>query len=294
MSAPKASSLGNVSTANFQTTPKGKSAFDGTKEFLESNSIVAKVAFLLLVLICFILFLRVGIVIINYFFKPSNSPMLLDGMSDATQMHVIPQNPGIAHSIPIMRSVNQNDGIEFTWSIWTYIKNLKPENLYKHIFHKGNDKINPNVGLNFPNNAPGLYIAPHTNNLVIIMNTFKNINEEIVVEDIPLNKWVNVIIRVENINLDVYINGVIVKRHILNSVPKQNYGDVYISMNGGYNGYNSNLQYFDNALDIREIQKIIDNGPNLEMKESSMIESEPRYFSLRWFFQNSQMDYGGL
>lgn len=294
MSAPKASSLGNVSTANFQAAPKGKSAFDGTKEFLESNSIVAKVAFLLLVLICFILLLRLGIVIINYFFKPSNSPMLLDGMSDATQMHVIPQNPGIAHSIPIMRSVNQNDGIEFTWSIWTYIKNLKPENLYKHIFHKGNDKINPNVGLNFPNNAPGLYIAPHTNNLVIIMNTFKNINEEIVVEDIPLNKWVNVIIRVENVNLDVYINGVIVKRHILNSVPKQNYGDVYISMNGGYNGYNSNLQYFDNALDIREIQKIIDNGPNLEMKDKSMLESEPRYFSLRWFFQNPQMDYGGL
>ena len=28
------------------------------------------------------------------------------------------------------------------------------------------------TGLNFPNNAPGLYIAPMTNDLVVVMNTF--------------------------------------------------------------------------------------------------------------------------
>ena len=95
-------------------------------------------------------------------------------------------------------------------------------------------------------------------------------------------------------NLDVYINGTIVKRHVLNSVPKQNYGDVYVSMNGGYNGFTSNLQYFNYALDVQEIQKIINKGPDLNMADSSMIESEPRYFSLRWFFQNPEMDYGGL
>ena len=42
------------------------------------------------------------------------------------------------------------------------------------------------------------------------MNTFNKIKEEIVVEDIPLNKWVCVVIRVENHNMDVNINGVIV------------------------------------------------------------------------------------
>ncbi|MEI6614520.1 MAG: LamG-like jellyroll fold domain-containing protein, partial [Chrysiogenales bacterium] len=95
-------------------------------------------------------------------------------------------------------------------------------------------------GLNFPNNAPGLYIAPNTNNLVIFMNTFNVINEEIEVNDIPLNKWVNVMIRCENTTLDVYINGTIVKSHHLHGVPKQNYGDVYIAPNGGFSGYISN------------------------------------------------------
>ena len=150
------------------------------------------------------------------------------------------------------------------------------------------------MGMNFPNNAPGLYIAPHTNNFVVVMNTFDKIKEEIVIEDIPLNKWICVVIRIENHNLDVYINGVIVKRHKLASVPKQNYGDVYVSMNGGYNGFTADLKYWNYALNVREIQKLVDSGPNMEMKENTMIESEPRYFSLRWFFQNPEMDYGGL
>lgn len=294
MSAITPSSLGNISSANFTSKMPKKSPFEGTKDFLESNSIVAKVAFLLLVLIVFILLLRLSIKVISYFMTPSSNPTLIDGMIDANQMQVIPQNPTVAHSVPVLRSVNQDEGIEFTWSIWTFIKNLSPENRYKHIFHKGNDKIDPTLGLNFPNNAPGLYIAPNTNNFVIMMNTFNKIKEEIVIEDIPLNKWISVIIRVENHNMDVYINGVIVKRHVLASVPKQNYGDVYASMNGGYNGFTSDLRYWNYSLGIQDIQKIVDKGPNLSIKTSDVVEAEPRYFSLRWFFQNPQMDYGGL
>jgi hypothetical protein len=292
--ASKASSLGSVSTGNFTPAPPKKGALSGTKEFLESNSIVAKIAFLLLVLIAFIIILRLGIQIISYFMAPSSSPTVLSGMTDANHMHIIPQNPALPHSIPILRSVNQQDGIEFTWGVWTFIKNLKPENRYKHVFHKGNNKVDNDLGMNFPNNAPGLYIAPHTNNFVIVMNTFDKIKEEIIVEDIPLNKWICVIIRVENHNLDVYINGVIVKRHVLASVPKQNYGDVYVSMNGGYNGYTSTLKYWNTALDVSQIQRFVNAGPDLAMKEKDMTQSEPRYFSLRWFFQNPEMDYGGL
>ena len=50
-------------------------------------------------------------------------------------------------------------------------------------------------------------------NLVIMMNTFTVIDEEIRVPDIPLNKWVNVMLRCQNTKLDVYINalGVYIK-----------------------------------------------------------------------------------
>ena len=62
----------------------------GTREFLESNSLVAKFAFLLLVIFGFVILLRVGISIMSYFVKPNESPHLIDGMVDGKQMIVFP------------------------------------------------------------------------------------------------------------------------------------------------------------------------------------------------------------
>lgn len=268
----------------------------GTREFLESNSVVAKFAFLILVLILFVMALRLGTSILSWIFSPSPDPILVNGMVDAKQMIKIPQDPNITGAIPIERSQNNQDGLVFTWSVWINIDDLQyRENEYRHIFHKGNDDINVTevpIGMNRPNNAPGLYIAPGTNNLVVIMNTFNKIDEEIVIEDIPLNKWLNVIIRVdEQHKLDVYINGKLVKRHILASVPRQNYGDVYVSMNGGFSGYTSALRYFSTALGTNQIQNIVDAGPNLKMIGSDMKDSMPRYLSLRWFFAGANDGY---
>lgn len=267
---------------------------NATQDFLNSNSVVAQVAFLLLVLFVFIILLRLGISLLGYFLAPTGTPKLINGMVDAKQLIVIPQDPSSQGSVTITRSVNANDGIEFTWSVWIYIDDLTYNSgQYRCVFYKGNDySQNPNTeiqGLNFPNNAPGLYIAPNTNKLIIMMNTFNVINEEISVNDIPINKWVNVIIRCENTTLDVYINGTIIKSHNLHGVPKQNYGDVYVAPNGGFSGYISNLWYYNYALGITEISKLSSNGPNTNMKGSNALNiKNNNYLSLRWFFYGSE------
>lgn len=258
----------------------------GTKEFLQSDSLVAKFAFLLLVIVGFMVLLRVGIFLITWLFNPSDSPHLIDGMVDAKQMIIFPQDPSSNGHVTIHRSSNASDGIEFTWSVWIYIDNLQYlEGQYKHIFYKGNSNLDSN-GLNLPNNAPGLYIAPNTNALVVMMNTYNVINQEITIPDIPLNKWVNVIIRCQNTTLDVYINGTITRSVELSGVPKQNYGDVYVAMNGGFDGNISNLWYYNYALGTSEIQNISRNGPNTKMISSGggMSLKNPNYLSLRWFF----------
>ena len=261
----------------------------GTREFLESNSLVAKFAFLLLVIFGFVILLRVGISTLSYFLKPSNSPHLIDGMVDASQMIVFEQDPSSNGAVTIYRSINENDGIEFSWSVWLFINNLelsKNTSTYKHIFSKGNSDLNQKGVVN-PNNAPGLYIAPNSNTLVVMMNTFSVINEEILIPDIPLNKWVNVIIRCQNTTLDVYVNGTIARSISLVGIPKQNYGNVYVGMNGGFNGYISNLWYHNYALGTAEIQKISENGPNTKMignSASAISNNMFDYLSLRWFF----------
>ena len=287
---------GNISSgASSFDSFKSNKAVNGTKEFLESNSLVAKIAFLLLVLVVFVIAVRFGAQFLSWVFSYNGSPYLFNGMVDAKTMMVIPQDPNVSGAIPVIRSDDQAQGVEFTYSVWMFIDDLVyQQGQYRHVFHKGNDDINFStspMGMNHPNNGPGLYIAPNTNALVVVMNTFNDIQEEVIIDDIPINKWVCVQIRVQNHQLDVYINGKLAKRLIMKGVPKQNYGDVYVAMNGGFSGYMSELRYFNYGLGTAEIQRIVDNGPNLEMSGSQLTSSMPRYLSLRWFFTGNTDAY---
>jgi hypothetical protein len=263
-----------------QSTGRGS----GIKDFMNSSSLVARVAFLLLVILVFVVVLQFSISILSWFFGPNNSPKIINGMVNASQTIIVPQDPTTSGSKPINRSVNGPNGIEFTWSVWVFIDDT-PSSIYRHIFSKGNANVVPETGLNFPNNAPGLYIMPNTNALKVIMNTYNDINEEVIVNDIPLNKWVNVIIACKNTALDIYINGTITKSMELSGVPKQNYGDVNIALNGGFSGYISNLWYYDYALGTAAVYNLVKNGPNTKMVGSSAMNMKnPNYLSVRWFF----------
>ena len=268
----------------------------GGQEFLQSNSIVAKFAFLILALILFMTVLRVGTTFMSYLFAPSANPILLNGMLNSRQMLQIPQNPSLKGSVPIVRSKDRDYGLEFTWSVWIFVDDyVYKEHDYKHIFHKGNDNIKVSgtapYGLNSPNNGPGLYLTPDTNNLLVLMNTYNKIQEYVTVPNIPLNKWVHIVVRVsKQTQLDVYINGSMAKRHMLSSVPRQNYGDVFVSMNGGFSGYTSDLRYFSEAIGTSRIQALLDGGPNTKFVEgsnNSMEGSLPQYLSNRWYYNNA-------
>jgi hypothetical protein len=268
----------------------------GSKDFLESNSLVAKFAFLILALILFVIGMSAGSALLTKLFAFDKSPKIINGMIDSRQMMVIPQDPSKKGAVPIFRSENEREGLEFTWSVWILVNDFSyKEHEYKHVFHKGNDNIQANgtdKGINFPNNAPGLYIMPDINALKIIMNTFAEINEEIIVDNLPLHKWVNVIIRVTKQNqLDVYINGTLTKRHMLGSIPKQNYGSIYVSMNGGFSGNTSDLRYFNEAIGTNKIQELLTSGPGTktifpDINGDLSKKDANKYLSLRWFMNH--------
>lgn len=273
-----------------------------SKDFIDSSSIIAKFGFLLLIIIVFVSLLRIGTFILVWLLSPSKDPTLIKGLNNAKQLINIPQDPSLQNSIPVLRSVNEKKGMEFTWSIWMYIddfNNYKKEE-YKHVFHKGNDNVIQEgdfKGKISPINAPGLYITPHVNNLEIVMNTFDEINDNIVIKDIPIHKWINVIIRLNHQQqLDVYINGVLTKRHKLNGVARQNYGNVYSSMNGGFSGYTSDLRYFDNAIGLGKINEIVRMGPNLKIYSSGtgndITTSKPQYLATKWYFTEDTVGNG--
>jgi hypothetical protein len=133
---------------------------NATSEFNFSNTIVAKFAFLLLVIIVFMFAINLGIVLISYYLSPQSNPFLVKGMSQGTNPLVIAQNPGSSGSVTLLRSNNQSHGAEFTWSIWLYIDDLPTDGTkYRNIFNKGDISYDGTTGLSKVNNAPGLYLG---------------------------------------------------------------------------------------------------------------------------------------
>ena len=114
---------GKISSGASGFNPYGSRKYlQATKQFLQSNTIIAKLAFVLLAIFIFIILLRVGTTILSYIFSFSKILILLKGMIDAEKLVVVAQNPNTPGAMPILRSKNQRDGLEFTWSVWVWIK----------------------------------------------------------------------------------------------------------------------------------------------------------------------------
>ena len=257
-------------------------------------SIIENIGFIILVCFSFMLLLNLAIKLFSWLLNTS-SPHIIDGMINSKQMMIFPQDPSLSNSVTIYRSNDQFGGIEFTWSVWIFIDDLTyGQGQYRHVFSKGDNNSSYNGKMSL-NNGPGLYINPTTNDMTVFMNTFVNpgttdkssIEEEVVLKDVPMNKWFNVIIKCQNKDLVVYVNGMVANSIKLHNVPKQNYGSIYLSNNGGFSGNTSNLWYYSYALSSVEIQDLVKNGPNTSIVSGSTLnQKNADYLSLRWYFNN--------
>jgi len=296
----------------------GGSGF-GLKEFMESNSLVAKFAFILMVFIVLSVAIKLAIIGISYLLLPSMSPYVLNGTANTEDMAIIVnQNPAKKDSILISRSMNEDGGLEYTWSAWFFI-NQVPINKgkYSRIFSKGGEGTKSSEdGIYYPNNAPGLYIKfsddiTTTNpdrkdkganiSLMAVVdvsgkssNTVdkkKNLHEQLIATDIPMKNWVNAVIRVTNNVIDLYINGRLVQRKRTSGVPIQNYGNVYIGeekSKNRFSGYISTIQYFNYSIGSNKIKSLLDEGPNMKMVSNVNLENTGKnlnYLSNSWYMR---------
>ena len=85
--------------------------------------------------------------------------MLQNGSVSTT----ISQDPNNKSSITILRSENEKDGIEFTWSVWLYLNGFQDSDSYHHVFNKGNTTIETifyRLNSSVPNKSPLLLLPP--------------------------------------------------------------------------------------------------------------------------------------
>lgn len=254
------------------------SQFQSGMAFVNGDSIVSKVVKVALICAVLVLTIELGKKI---YFKlkryTASNPWLVKDTKQAMKRVIIEQDPAKDSAMTLYRSENELGGLEFTYSMWIFIDNWEYKyGQWKHVLHKGNAS-------SWPNRAPGIWLHPKKNAIRVYMNTFKNVGEFADVENIPLNKWFHFAVAVRQRNMDLYINGNIVKRHRLQGIPKQNYGNVIINGWRGFSGFLSRVKYYDYYISFAELDGMQRVGPSSKMPESTSATNAPPYLPYNWW-----------
>ena len=202
---------------------------------------------------------------------------------------------------PIGLSVDERTGIEFSYSFYIFVNpaTFTGEDKYKHVFHKGYATPWPLMG-------PGVFMSTLTNTMRIVMNTYKSPFTYVDVRNIPVEKWVHVVLNCYKSGLDVFVNGNLASRiPFKGTLPYQNFEDIIIFSTGHYNtfrgsqipalggdsvtfdidgsfkGYLSNLIYTRYALSVNEVSALMTAGPSKKMKQKTM--DLPPYLADDWW-----------
>jgi hypothetical protein len=210
----------------------------------------------------------------------------------------------------IYNSENEVHGMEFSYSMYLLIspetfeetvsagtcggKKKQQTTSLKQIFHKGSKD-------GFPLLAPGLFVEGNKNTLRLYMNSSTKWDNYVEIPNIPIGKWFHLVITMKGKYLDVYVNGNVTVRHEFATVPKLNYGHVYVlypvkfpkntndmniktdfRVDNAAKGMVSRLKYYSYALNYSQIDSLYREGPSKKIV-STTYEEKPPYFHDSWW-----------
>tara|TARA_B110000037_G_scaffold139631_1_gene157924 strand:- start:294 stop:1436 length:1143 start_codon:yes stop_codon:yes gene_type:complete len=272
----------------------------------KSYNIPSFIKIIIIVLILLMILYFCYVFIYDYSNTYNNSPYLIETISDGTQTKIIEGN-----KIPL--SSDGRYGREFSYSFWIYIKNSNygyttatdcqsNKSGLKHIFHKGSSGIDTTCAVdssesteikkNYNNlpvlQYPGVWLDSEKNDLVFNVNTQNTPNNyDIRLTNIPIDKWVHITFILINNNIDLYVNCNLKRRYTLDSVPKINYGNFFISNYGGFLGYLSKLRYYNYALEPFAIMNLCKVMPDNVSKLQTDKEVNIPYLADDYWFNIS-------
>jgi hypothetical protein len=215
-----------------------------------------------IVAICMAILL-IGLILWRVLTPPSRTTDAIDilvGSISGKEKKTIPGNT-------FKRSFNQREGATFTYTGWILVKDFT--------FNYGKKRLIFTKG-----DCPGLYLDTTSNSLLVVINTFGDTPETILISNITANKWIHFALVVDQDSVDIYINGVLRQHHTLFQLPKQNDKEIEVGSITGWEGVLSELQYTPRSLSASEVAALTSNVPKNDL---SIPPASPQYYDLSWY-----------
>jgi len=172
----------------------------------------------------------------------------IDGLKDAKKVTKIQAS-----------DLEQSNASNYAYSSWFYIDDWS--------YRYGEPKIVLGRLDSDLNPSPSIVLGAIENNLQIETTVYPNAQSTTPskhtcnVANVPIQKWVNVIVSLYGRTLDVYIDGKLVRTCVLPGVAKiANNAPVYVTPLGGFSGYTSNIHYYADALNPQQAYNIYREG----------------------------------
>ena len=229
--------------------------------------------------ILFYLIIAVLVYLIYNFFFKDHTVVDLQGMHNAKV------------SLPIdSKNLPSSGGSnDYTFSVWIYV------NTWSEKYGQKKTILRRTTSDAEKNPIPEIYLKENTNDLMIKISTYASGNsgtkgniDECPIKNIPLQKWVHILMAVNNRTNDVYIDGKLVKTCMLDGVAMlDKLGSLVLCPDGGFSGYTSKLRYYARAVNPREAYEIYKEG----FSDSWLGESASKYkLKLAFFSDGTEMN----
>lgn len=198
---------------------------------------------LMFMVVLFILYL-----IINWYFKKHKK--ILD-MSSGTMQHIIP-----ASELP----ENTKSG-SYSYSMWFYVNDWNKRFGEKKVILRKGKQDDESIKVS---------LGETENNIEVIIKCFdtggsgggnSQKSSPCVLTNVPLQKWVHMVVSVFGKTLDIYLNGKLYRTCVLPNTPFiDSDGDITITPDGGFSGWTTNFTYIPNPTNPQQAYNLYKKG----------------------------------
>jgi hypothetical protein len=166
----------------------------------------------------------------------------------------------------------------FAYSIWFYINNWnyrygESKVIFGRMGGASGEGTGSISGINGLDPCPAVVLGAVENDISISLGCYPGADQQpttpggntvvhtCTVSNVPIQKWVNLVLSVYGRSIDIYIDGKLVRTCLLPGVASVNKNsNIYVTPAGGFEGWTSKFQYYPNSINPQQAWNIYNQG----------------------------------